>query len=73
IPEVSAHEANVFITEVAETDIISAYAVQLLSNNELHNRMSLAAVKAVQTRFASQRILGQDEAMYYKTLQGALT
>ncbi|MFP3490130.1 N-acetyl-alpha-D-glucosaminyl L-malate synthase BshA, partial [Staphylococcus sp. SIMBA_130] len=66
-------EVNGFIAEVGEIDIISAYAVQLLSNKELHNRMSLAAVKAVQTRFASQRILEQYEAIYYKTLQGALT
>ncbi|PFG13595.1 N-acetyl-alpha-D-glucosaminyl L-malate synthase BshA [Bacillus sp. es.036] len=73
IPEVIEHEVNGFIAEVGELDIISAYAVQLLSNKELHNRMSSAAVKAVQTRFASQRILEQYEAIYYKTLQGALT
>ncbi|MDP4549746.1 N-acetyl-alpha-D-glucosaminyl L-malate synthase BshA [Alkalihalobacillus macyae] len=73
IPEVIEHGVNGFIAEVGDIESIASYAMQLLSNAELHKNMSERAVEAVQTKFASNFILEQYEALYYKTLQGALT
>ena len=73
IPEVIEHGVNGFIAEVGDIESIASYAMQLLSNDDLHKSMSTRAVEAVQTKFASNLILEQYEALYYKTLQGALT
>lgn len=73
IPEVIEHGVNGFIAEVGDIESISSYAMQLLSNDELHKSMSASAVEAVQTKFGSNLILERYEELYYKTLQGALT
>ncbi|WP_347549873.1 N-acetyl-alpha-D-glucosaminyl L-malate synthase BshA [Pseudalkalibacillus hwajinpoensis] len=73
IPEVIEHGINGFIAEIGDVESIASYAYRLLLDEELHLKMTAAAVEAVETKFASKRILEQYEALYYKTLQGALT
>lgn len=68
IPEVIVDGETGFICHVGDIEAIAEKAVLLLQDGELHNQFSRAGIMAVETKFHSNTITKQYEAIYRKLL-----
>ncbi|WP_078546123.1 N-acetyl-alpha-D-glucosaminyl L-malate synthase BshA [Litchfieldia alkalitelluris] len=65
IPEVITHGENGFLCELGDVNDIANKGIELLTNDQLHKEMSEKAKHAVTSRFQSERIVEEYEALYY--------
>ncbi|GLY09778.1 N-acetyl-alpha-D-glucosaminyl L-malate synthase BshA [Pseudobacillus badius] len=68
IPEVIEHGRNGFISELGDIESMTAQALQLLTDEEFYQKASEQALKTVQTRFDSQKIVHEYETLYFNLL-----
>ena len=68
IKEVIKHDETGFIVDIGDSTSASEYALQLLSNKELYNKMQTAMLKDIDERFGSELITDQYEHYYRKML-----
>ena len=68
IPEVIEQGVSGYICEVGDLEDISRKAISLLSDFDLHQKMSLKALDTVKTKFRADRIVEQYEQLYWKLL-----
>ncbi|MFJ7975317.1 N-acetyl-alpha-D-glucosaminyl L-malate synthase BshA [Peribacillus sp. NPDC096379] len=68
IPEVIVDGETGFICHVGDIEAIAEKAVLLLQDGQLHNQFSRAGIMAVETKFHSNTITKQYEAIYRKLL-----
>ncbi len=64
IPEVIVDGETGYLCELGDVETAASLAIQLLSNDELHQRFSKAAVERVNDTFCSHRITAQYEEIY---------
>ncbi|PMC39397.1 N-acetyl-alpha-D-glucosaminyl L-malate synthase BshA [Bacillus sp. UMB0899] len=70
IPEVIHEGETGYICEVGDIESIALRAIQLLSDEDLHKRMSESSTILAKERFHSDKIVSQYESIYYKLLEG---
>lgn len=70
IKEVIKHDETGFIVDVGDSDTASEYALQLLTDQNLYNKMQTAMLADIGARFASNLITDQYESYYKKMLEG---
>jgi N-acetyl-alpha-D-glucosaminyl L-malate synthase BshA len=68
IPEVINEGQTGYLCEVGDIETVSQRAIQLLSNEELHKKMSEYAVFTARQAFHSDKIVSQYESIYYNLL-----
>ncbi|KIL75112.1 Glycosyl transferase, group 1 family protein [Bacillus badius] len=68
IPEVIEHGRNGFTSELGDIESMTAQALQLLTDEEFYQKASEQALKTVQTRFDSQKIVHEYETLYFNLL-----
>lgn len=68
IPEVINEGQTGYLCEVGDIEKVSQRAIQLLSNEELHKKMSEHAVFTARQAFHSDKIVSQYESIYYNLL-----
>jgi len=68
IPEVISNGENGFICEVGNIPDISEKAIMLLTNKELHKKMSANASRIVFEKFNSEKIVREYEDIYYSLI-----
>ncbi|PTH22568.1 N-acetyl-alpha-D-glucosaminyl L-malate synthase BshA [Staphylococcus arlettae] len=69
IKEVIKHDETGFIVDVGDSDTASEYALQLLTDQNLYNKMQTAMLADIDARFASNLITDQYESYYKKMLE----
>ncbi|MGP4075303.1 N-acetyl-alpha-D-glucosaminyl L-malate synthase BshA [Halobacillus sp. K22] len=68
IPEVVDHGETGYITELGNVDQVAYFALKMLTDEELMNKLSANAKQVVETKFASETILNQYEKLYERVL-----
>jgi L-malate glycosyltransferase len=68
IPEVIIHEETGYLVELGDTESAARYAIQLLTNEDLHQLFSKNSLEHVQRNFHSSIILKQYLDLYQKVL-----
>jgi N-acetyl-alpha-D-glucosaminyl L-malate synthase BshA len=68
LPEVIDHGQTGFISEVGDIEDISAKAIALLNDKNLHQQFSNRSMETVKTKFQATQIVDQYEQLYYKLL-----
>ncbi|GGG85062.1 N-acetyl-alpha-D-glucosaminyl L-malate synthase BshA [Staphylococcus pragensis] len=68
IKEVIKHEETGFIVDVGDSESASNYALELLTNPSLYNKLQSNMLKDIEERFASDLITDQYEYYYKKML-----
>ncbi|MGM9928174.1 MAG: N-acetyl-alpha-D-glucosaminyl L-malate synthase BshA [Bacillus sp. (in: firmicutes)] len=71
IPEVIEHGVTGYVCEVGDINTIARYALSVLQDDQLHERMSYNCLEAVQHKFQSSSIISQYENIYYNLLSGS--
>lgn len=66
LPEVITDGVNGFICELGNIEEIAGKAMQILTDKDLHRRLSEQAVLTVHNKFMAEFIVGQYENMYYQ-------
>ncbi len=66
IPEVIEHGKDGYIVELGDVDAVAHYAIELLTDEHKLAEFRLAAIQAVETKFKSEKIIAQYEAIYEK-------
>lgn len=69
IPEVIDHGVDGYIVELGDTDAVAEYAVNLLQDEEKLQRFRKAAIRAVDEKFHSSKIVEQYEKLYEKVAE----
>jgi len=69
IPEVIEDGVTGYICELGDVETAADKAVQLLSNQQLHQQISRGALQAVNQKFHSTEIVNQYEQLYYNLVQ----
>ena len=70
IPEVISNEKNGYLCELGDISAIAEKGIQLLSNEELHQRFAKEAIESAYQNFGSELIVAQYEEIYYNLLKG---
>lgn len=65
IPEVITDKYNGFLCELGDIDAMADRAITLLMDEKRHQQFSQNALESVHTRFLSEKIVNQYEAIYY--------
>src|SRR5689334_4044733 len=73
VPELIRDGDDGFLCQVGDIDEQSARTLDLLSNSDLHTRMSGAARSSAEARFSTDRIIPIYEAYYEEVLRAART
>lgn len=68
IPEVIYEGETGFICEVGDIESISHRAIQILSDDTLHKKLSEQAIFVAKDEFHSEKIVSQYESIYYNLL-----
>jgi N-acetyl-alpha-D-glucosaminyl L-malate synthase BshA len=68
IPEVIEHGSNGYIAPLHDVESVACYALKLLTNQDIHNRMRDAALETVSQKFHSSLIVSQYEELYDKVI-----
>lgn len=68
IPEVIDEGVDGYICELGDINDIANKAITLLSDSDLHRKMSSQAISSVQQKFNSERIVNNYEDLYYSIL-----
>jgi N-acetyl-alpha-D-glucosaminyl L-malate synthase BshA len=69
IPEVITDGENGFICDLGDTDGIAEKAIQLLSDEALHQQLSQHAIQIVNEHFQGEKIVQQYEQIYYQLMK----
>lgn len=69
IPEVIEHGVDGYIVELGDTDAVKEYAVDLLKDEEKLQHFREAAIRAVDEKFHSSKIVEQYEKLYEKVAE----
>lgn len=69
IPEVIEDGVTGYICELGDVETAASKAVQLLSDQQLHQQISRGALQAVNQKFHSTEIVNQYEQLYYNLVQ----
>ncbi|MFJ8512021.1 N-acetyl-alpha-D-glucosaminyl L-malate synthase BshA [Lysinibacillus xylanilyticus] len=69
IPEVIEHGVDGYIVELGDTDAVAEYAVNLLNDEEKLQSFREAAIRAVDEKFHSSKIVEQYEKLYEKVAE----
>ncbi|MFP7493807.1 N-acetyl-alpha-D-glucosaminyl L-malate synthase BshA [Terribacillus saccharophilus] len=69
IPEVIQHGINGYITGLGEVEKMGAYVMELLTDSDLWQRFSDAAIQHANQAFHSDQVVAQYEAIYEEVLQ----
>ncbi|MDD1503238.1 N-acetyl-alpha-D-glucosaminyl L-malate synthase BshA [Lysinibacillus sp. NPDC095746] len=69
IPEVIEHGVDGYIVELGDTDAVEEYAVNLLNDEEKLQHFREAAIRAVDEKFHSSKIVEQYEKLYEKVAE----
>lgn len=69
IKEVIRHEETGFIVDIGDSTQAAKYAIKLLSNPELYQKMQSQMLKDIEARFSSDLITDQYENYYRKMLE----
>ncbi|SFF61619.1 N-acetyl-alpha-D-glucosaminyl L-malate synthase BshA [Halobacillus alkaliphilus] len=68
IPEVIDHGETGYIAELGNIDQVAYFALKMLTDDDLMDRLSVNAKQVVETKFASGTILNQYEELYERVL-----
>ncbi|MCA1009445.1 N-acetyl-alpha-D-glucosaminyl L-malate synthase BshA [Halobacillus halophilus] len=68
IPEVIDHGETGYIAELGNVDQVAYFALKMLTDEDLMDRLSVNAKQVVETKFASGTILNQYEDLYERVL-----
>lgn len=68
IPEVVTHGETGYLSDVGNTEQMAEYAIRLLQDEQLYERMSRACVQRARTKFCNDLIMRQYEDIYYRVL-----
>jgi N-acetyl-alpha-D-glucosaminyl L-malate synthase BshA len=68
IPEVIHEGKTGFLSEVGDINTVSNHAIHILSNPDLHKKMSEHAIYIAKNDFHSEKIVSQYESIYYDLL-----
>ena len=68
IPEVIEHGSNGYIAPLHDVESVACYALKLLTDKDIHNRMRNAALETVSQKFHSSLIVSQYEKLYEKAI-----
>ncbi|OIJ15824.1 N-acetyl-alpha-D-glucosaminyl L-malate synthase BshA [Anaerobacillus arseniciselenatis] len=68
IPEVIVDEKTGFLCDIGDIEAISARAVELLTDEELHKKMAIESLKRANEFFSKDTIISQYEDIYFTTL-----
>ncbi|CAM5529549.1 N-acetyl-alpha-D-glucosaminyl L-malate synthase OS=Lysinibacillus sphaericus OX=1421 GN=bshA_1 PE=4 SV=1 [Lysinibacillus sphaericus] len=69
IPEVIDHGVDGYLVELGDTDAVAEYAVELLNDEDKLLRFREAAMRAVNEKFHSSKIVEQYEQLYEKVAE----
>ncbi|MEH7224308.1 N-acetyl-alpha-D-glucosaminyl L-malate synthase BshA [Bacillus sp. JJ1566] len=69
IPEVIDEGVDGYICELGDLEDIANKAISLLNDTRLHKKMSKQAIRSVQQKFNSERIVNDYEDLYYSILK----
>jgi glycosyltransferase involved in cell wall biosynthesis len=69
VPELVTHGVDGFLEPVGDIEAHAARAIELLSDNDLHQRMAVAARKTAVERFSTSLIIPKYEE-YYREVVG---
>lgn len=69
IPEVIEHGVNGYVASLGDIDAISNYVLEILKDDATHARFREAALKTVQEKFRSEKIIKQYEDVYYRLVE----
>jgi len=70
IPEVIIEGETGYTCDIGDIETIAIRAIQILSDQDLHNRMAENAVYIAKERFHSDKIVSQYESIYYELIEG---
>ncbi len=68
IPELVTHGRTGYLAPVGDTDLMSEYVIQLLSDEALYQSFSDACVDTAQSQFCVKQLTEQYEQIYYRIL-----
>jgi N-acetyl-alpha-D-glucosaminyl L-malate synthase BshA len=68
VPELIEHDQTGFLAGVGDIEIQAGYVTRLLQEPSLHATMSAAARRAAETRFNTNQVIPQYEAIYERVL-----
>jgi N-acetyl-alpha-D-glucosaminyl L-malate synthase BshA len=68
IPEVIHEGKTGFLSEIGDINTVSNHAIHILSNPDLHKKMSEHAIYIAKNDFHSEKIVSQYESIYYDLL-----
>ncbi len=68
IPEVVTHGETGFLAPIGDTGAMAEYAVRMLLDNTMYERMSEACIKRARTKFCNDMISRTYEDIYYRVL-----
>ncbi|THE15112.1 N-acetyl-alpha-D-glucosaminyl L-malate synthase BshA [Bacillus timonensis] len=69
IPEVIDEGIDGYICELGDIEDIASKSIALLKDSDLHRKMSNQAIRSVQEKFNSERIVNDYEDLYYSILE----
>jgi N-acetyl-alpha-D-glucosaminyl L-malate synthase BshA len=68
LPDLITHGVDGFMEKVGDTDAQAGRLIELLTDETLHDRMSLAARESAERRFSTELIIPQYEDFYRQVL-----
>jgi N-acetyl-alpha-D-glucosaminyl L-malate synthase BshA len=72
IPELITHGETGYLAPIGDTELMAHYAIALLSDPKLYQRMTKACLERARFTFCSDRITRQYEEIYYRVLDRAV-
>lgn len=72
IKEVIKHEETGYIVDVGDTQAAAEYALDLLTDDILYERFQKNMIDDINSRFSSEHITNQYEAIYRNLIEGAI-
>lgn len=69
LPEVVVDGETGFLCQVGDVECMARRALQILQDEELHQRLSKSAVERVRAHFCAERIVPQYEALYREVVE----
>ncbi|MCB0317237.1 MAG: N-acetyl-alpha-D-glucosaminyl L-malate synthase BshA [Bdellovibrionales bacterium] len=68
LPEVVINNETGLLADVGDVESLAQHVTSILSDNELYNKMSVAARKRVEDNFSKECLISTYENFYYQTL-----
>jgi N-acetyl-alpha-D-glucosaminyl L-malate synthase BshA len=68
LPDLVTHGVDGFMEPVGDIDAQANRLIELLTNDSLHEKMSIAARRTAETRFSTELIIPQYESLYRRML-----